>query len=334
MSQLATPTNSLQPVVTPSAAVAVGGLQTPTVCLIARLETISEEARKKNRQGKQENDAPEATQLPLWPDAVRGVPNTLLRNALFTISKNREPSKTRRLLASTGDIDLRFTGERFNQTDLDVWEILLHMARMQPLGTEVRFSAYSLLKALGRGTGKTQHEQLKGEIARLQGGVIEITWKKAKKTFSGQLVGNVFRDETTQEYVVVLNEKLLGLYDDGYTHIDWEQRQALKSSLAKWLHGFYASHATAHSYKVETLRTLCGSATKELKKFRQMLKAVLDDLVAVGCIAGWEITPADLVRVTAIPSDSQAKYLKKKNLKPCITYGLKPLRCTELKKES
>ncbi|SHI00812.1 TrfA protein [Pollutimonas bauzanensis] len=312
MQRLAAPMDNEQSMVTPSIAVAAGRLQTPTVCLIARLEAIGEEARKKNRDDKP-TPQPNA-QLPLWPQTVRGVPNALLRTALFTISKDREASKPRNLLASTSDIDLRFTGERFNQTDLDVWEVLLHVARTQPLETEVRFSAYSLLKALGRGTGKAQREQLKDGIARLQGGVVEITWKKDRKTFSGQLVGNAFRDDMTQEYVVVLNEKLLGLYDDGYTHIDWTQRKALKSSLSKWLHGFFSTHDKPHPYKVATVRALCGSTTKELWKFRQMLKVALGDLVTAGFLKEWSITSADLVRVVVVFPDDQVKHINKKRV--------------------
>ncbi len=265
-------------------------------------------------------------QLRLWPEDVRGVPNALLRSALFTISKNREVFKGRELLASTADIELRFMGTRFNQTDFDVWKMLLHLARLQPIGSKVQFSAYSLLKALGRGTGKTQREQLKDEIARLRSGTIEVTWSKDKKIFLGGLIDKAYRDEDTQRYVVVLDEKLLRLYDEGFTLIYWAQRQALKSNLAKWLHGFYASHAVAYSYKVETLRKLCGSDTKQLRRFRQMLKIALNELVVVGAIREWEITLDDLVQVMTTPSDSQAKHIKRKSIKIRTVHGLKLLR--------
>jgi len=91
--------------------------------------------------------------LELWPDSVRGVPNAVLRGSLFTVSQRRSTAKKRELLAAVDGIEVRFKGERFNQTDLDVWEMLLHLARQQPLGDRVEFSAHALLKALGRGTG-------------------------------------------------------------------------------------------------------------------------------------------------------------------------------------
>lgn len=250
--------------------------------------------------------------LELWPEAVRGVPNAVLRGSLFTVTKTREVFKKRELLAAVEGIEVRFMGIRFNQTDLDVWEMLLHLARMQPLGNKVEFTANSFLKALGRHTGDTQHEQLKEEISRLIGGVVEVTWTKEKKTFGGALVTSFYRDEETQRYVVVFDKKMLALYEGGYSHIDWEQRAALGSNnLAKWLHGFYATHAEPFPYKVETLKKLCGSTTKALWEFRRMLKKALDELVAVGAIKGWEISWDDLVRIENVPTLSQLNHLNK-----------------------
>jgi TrfA protein len=249
--------------------------------------------------------------LELWPNSVRGVPNTILRSSLFSINQRRLIAKKRELLSTVDGIEIRFKGERFNQTDLDVWEMLLHLARQQPLGNQVEFSAHSFLKELGRGIGQTQHEQLKEEIVRLRSGTVEITWKNEGKTFMGGLVEKAFRDEVTQKYVVVFDQKMLCLYEGGYSHVDWEQRNALgNNSLAKWLHGFYASHAAPFPYKVETIRTLCGSSNGELRGFRRDLKIALTELVEVGAIVSWEINKNDLVIIVKIPTSSQKKYMK------------------------
>jgi hypothetical protein len=255
-----------------------------------------------------------ATQLSLelWPDAVRGVPNAVLRGSLFTVSKQRATAKKRELLAAVEGIEIRFKGERFNQTDLDLWEMLLHLARMQPLGNQVEFTAYSLLKELGRGTGGKDHDDLKEDISRLLGGVVEITWTDTNKTFLGHLVEKAYRDETTQRYVVVFDQKMLGLYEGGYSYVDWQRRKALKgNSLAKWLQGFYASHAAPYPYKVETIKNLCGSTVARLTDFRRLLKAGLDELVQVGSIESWSIKD-DLIHIENIPTKSQARHLIKK----------------------
>ena len=253
---------------------------------------------------------PKQLSLEPWANLARGVPNVALRNALFGISKSRKTYKKRTLINSLDGIEMRFKGETFNQTDFDVWAMLLHLGRLQPLGTKVEFTAHAFLKALGRGTGKTQHEQLKEEFARLGSGWVEITWTKEKKTFASQLVSKLFRDEATGRYVVVLDKDVMQLFDDGYTLLDWESRLALgNNNLAKWLQNHYSSHASAFPYKVETLHRLSNSSG-ELKEFRRMLRAALDELVRVGTLESWTIED-DLVHAIVVPSESQIKHLKK-----------------------
>jgi hypothetical protein len=264
-----------------------------------------------NRRPVAKKPAPQMA-LDLWPDAVRGVPNAVLRGALFSVSQRRGWAD-RELLASVDGIEVRFKGQRFNQTDLDVWEMLLHLSRQQPLGNKVDFTAHALLKALGRGTGKSQHRQLHDEIVRLKAGATEVTWTAEKKTFVGGMISQAFRDDETGRYVVVLDPKMLTLYETGYSQVDWNQRQALgNNNLSKWLHGFYSSHAQPYAYKVRTLKDLCGSNSKDLRDFRRMLKSALADLVTVDLLKEWHIDEKDLVNVKKNPTFSQRKHIERK----------------------
>ena len=254
-------------------------------------------------------------QLPLWPDAVRAVPNALLRGALFSISNVREVVKKRTLLASVKGIEVRFKGERLNQTDLDTWETIIHLARAQKLGSKVQFSAHSMLTMLGRHHGREQHEQLKEDISRLTGAVVEITIKETAQAFGGALVQSYYRDEVEQVYVIEVSPQLLKLYQAGNTYIDWSERQQLgNANLAKWLHGFYSSHAVQLPYKVATIRDLCGAkATQRLGDFRKLLRTALDLLVTrETSITGWSIDENDCVVVTRRPSNSQRNHLEKR----------------------
>lgn len=254
-------------------------------------------------------------QLPLWPDAVRAVPNALLRGALFSISNVREVVKKRTLLASVKGIEVRFKGERLNQTDLDTWETIIHLARTQKLGSKVQFSAHSMLTVLGRHHGREQHEQLKEDISRLTGAVVEITIKETAQAFGGALVQSYYRDEVEQVYVIEVSPQLLKLYQAGNTYIDWSERQQLgNANLAKWLHGFYSSHAVQLPYKVATIRDLCGAkATQRLGDFRKLLRTALDLLVTRDTsITGWSIDENDCVVVTRRPSNSQRNHLEKR----------------------
>ncbi|MFZ4539731.1 plasmid replication initiator TrfA [Propionivibrio sp.] len=278
-------------------------------------------AQAKARGGKGAAVAPPAKpepaqlRLDIWPDAVRGVPNSFLRSALFGVSNIRKTYSNRTLIAAVDGYEIRFFGTSFNQTDLDVWETLLHLARLQPLGTKVEFTAHSLLKELGRSTGGKDHEQLKEELARLGSGWTEITDTKAKKTFAGNFISSFVRDDETERYVVSFTPEMAQLYEAGHTLIDWSERKALgKNNLAKWLHGHYASHASPFHYKTGTLRDLSGSDTTGLRTFRQKLKKALDALKAIGAILNWSIDDDDLVHVAHVPSRTQLKHLKRKKV--------------------
>lgn len=281
---------------------------------LAKLQTRRKALKESEAANPPLPAAPQQMALDLWPDSVRGVPNAFLRGALFGVSQRREMTRKRELLASVDGIEIWFRGEKFNQTDLDVWQMLLHKGRTTPLGNRVEFTAHSFLTELGRGTSGKHREELKEEISRLIGGVVEIAWTKEKKSFAGSLVSNMYRDDESQRFVVILDPKMMALYESGYSQVYWPHRRALKSnSLAKWLHGFYASHANPYPYKVETLRELCGSKQADLPGFRRLVRAALKQLVEIGAIASWEIDKADLVRVANIPTLSQVHHLRSRN---------------------
>lgn len=273
------------------------------------LEQLVKSRKAKEPQAKQKSG--ELVQLPLWPEPARGVPNSTLRGALFAAvqGKGRQYMK-REILASQNGVTIRFTGWQLDQSDLDVWEQCLHLARMHPLGTRCDFTAHAFLKAMGRSTGKYQHEQLKEEFSRLTACAVEIT--QDQKTYFGSMVEGGVRDEISGRYVINLNPQMITLYGPGmWTAIDWQQRHQLaRKPLALWLHGFYASHAEPFPLKVATLHELSGSQTKRLRKFKENLKSALYELQEVGAITAYEIE-GDLVTVYRTPSDSQRRHLEK-----------------------
>jgi restriction endonuclease Mrr len=173
-------------------------------------------------------------------------------------------------------------------------------ARRQPLERPVAFKVNSLLAALGRNGGGQDHEQLQRELLRLQNGSVHIIVGKRSKNFSGAFLKTFYRDRKTQTWNVIFDAQLLSLYEEGYTYVNWKERRSLgKNSLAKWLHGFYASHANPFPYKVTTLKRLCGSATNRVCDFRKTLKGALTALEKIGAIVEWRIDEkTDLVTVT------------------------------------
>ncbi len=234
-------------------------------------------------------------QFPLWPEPVRGMPNPALRSALFAAVQGKDRRFINdELLASVGGVELRFKGEQLNQEDLEVCAELFHLARLHPLGDTCHTSAYGLLKALGRHTGNSEHLQLHRSIRRLQAHGLEI--KTGKHSYFGSLIMEGAKDEISREYLIKINPKLAPLVISGWTGLNAAQRRRLRGKpLALWLHAFYATHAKPYPYKVETLRGLSGSRTKDLRFFRKALRRALDELQAAGAVAGWEIDRDDLV---------------------------------------
>ena len=263
--------------------------------IMVQLALVEAKAKAKPRTKAIKAPSPQLN-LPLWPEAVRAIPNAVLRGALFNVAKARATCTNLTLLTSVSGVEIRFKGERFNQTDLDVWEQLLHLARLQPVGSQIRFNTKTLLRALDRQTGKTQRDQLHEEIIRLRSGTVDLLWTADKKRFFGGLISKGFKDEETQEYVIELEPRIMELYQNGYSYIDHDQRQQLgANNIARWLHAFYSTHEHPYPYKVATLRELCGSTLGRLSEFRSRLKDALAKLVDVGAIQSWQISKNDLV---------------------------------------
>ena len=283
--------------------------------LIARLPALQEKARQ--RAAQEQASAPaKVVQLPLWPEPVRAVPNGFLRSALFgAIRKGRRRFVKGEHLAALDGIEIHYTGERLDQGDLDVYESVLHAVRLQELGSQCRVTSYALLKLMGKtDTGKNR-ATLQTRIERLRANAIRM--KQGRYSFIGGLVDEAYKDEETQEWVIVLNPKLRALYGaDQFTQIEWAVRQALDGrQLAQWLHGFYASHAKPFPMKAETLLKLAGGENANPRSAQQKLRQALDAVAEASAAHGegfsYEIR-GDLVHVEKRPSVTQRRHLAKK----------------------
>ena len=232
-------------------------------------------------------------QLPLWPEPKRGAPNAVLRGALFAAiqGKGRQYMLRKELVSTQDGVTIRYTGAQLDQADLDVWEQALHLARTQALGTECYFTAHGFLKALGRATGKQNHEWLKAAFARLAATAVEIT--SGRRTYFGSLIDGGVRDEDTGRYVVDINPKLAAFY--GRSAMDTDRLGAAPESYAAspwrlWLHGFYASHAAPYPLRVEPICTSSAAARPSSSSISSRTWAGRSrDLEAVGAIKSFEI---------------------------------------------
>ena len=242
--------------------------------------------------------------IPTWPDQKRGIPNLCLRSALFgVIQRGRRKAVKREAIAAVNGLNIHYTGWRLDQGDFDVLAHSLHLASHQSTGQYVQFTAKGFLKGIGRSHGKSGREWLKDSLRRLTASAVEIRLEVQSHfgpeafSYTGSLLDEFYYTEEDQTYFLKFNAKLATLFDAGWTQLQWQQRLALRTDLAKWLHGFYASHRLPYPMKVSTLQQLCGSGCGRLSDYRSKLRLALDELVKAEIIASWSIDQEDKVHV-------------------------------------
>jgi hypothetical protein len=293
--------------------------------VVARIAEVQEKARQRDEREKR-GPLPGAplpknvVQLPLWPEPVRAAPNGFLRSALFgAIKKGPRRYMEKELIAAVDGVEIRYTGQRLDQGDLDVWESVLHAVRLQELGSECRLTSYALLKLMGKtDTGKNR-ATLHTRLTRLVANALEV--KQGRYSYMGSLIAGAAKDEDTQEWVIELNPKLRPLFAaDQFTQIEWAVRHALDGQpLAQWLHSFYASHAKPYPMKAETLLKLSGSENASPTSGRQKLRKALDAVTEASAAHGEGFSydvRGDLVHVEKQAKGPQRRHLAKKAAKP------------------
>lgn len=289
--------------------------------LAAQVEAMALAKRQKDKSRAANSNSTRALQLPLWPEQTRGVPNGVLRSALFGVFKKgaREYMDRVRIEALEG-IEIYYTGQRLDQGDLDLWENILHLYRERNAGEMCRFRAVTMLRLLGKtDTGKNR-DLLHTRLLRLKANGIEV--KQRSFSYIGSLIDEAYKDDISQEYVVALNSKLQPFFDDDqFTQLHWEVRKSLDGKpLAQWLHGFYSTHAQPFQIKVDTLRKLCGSNTNpaRLDHFQHDLCKALDAVVEASVIHGKSfryVINKGLLSVVKSPSNTQQRHLVRKAIK-------------------
>jgi hypothetical protein len=135
-------------------------------------------------------------------------------------------------------------------------------------------------------------------------------YKDEVKVFWGSLLPKGTFDG--KKYVIEINRDLITLFHRGFTQIDWNQRRSLRRKpLAQWLQLYYSSHAKPLDISLDFLREKSGSSTKSPAKFKQMVKAALNEIQRVGAIDWWQIDKG-IVYVQRTPSASQSRFLARR----------------------
>lgn len=231
-------------------------------------------------------------QLPLWDDDQRAAPAAVLRSALFgVIKRGNRKAVENETLAAWADNKIRYTGFKLDQSDLDCWLHVLHLARHFPLGRDVRFAARAFLRAIGRSGGGKDQEWLKRSLNRMVACAVAIC--VGGQEYHGSLISDFFVDEQSGRYVVRINPLLAALFDEAFVKLSMEKRLALPQGLARYLQGYVQSHkatvCSPHRIGLARLQELCGS-TNNHRDFRHKLKKAMQVLEDNGIVSSWLLT--------------------------------------------
>lgn len=232
------------------------------------LESLNQKVAQKGKKESTSHVRLEKESAALIPKTKKGsvaAPNALFRSALFpALNTNQERKFFRKevKLFSVSGLDVIFSGEQFDQYDLDVYLAILDLAKDASIGDFIEFTGYSLLKTLNRGDKGENYQWLKESVKRLQSSTIVIRDHKA--FYQGGLIDDFLKTEDENYYKVRLNKNYAVLFSKGmWSSINREQRKACgRNQTAKSLHAYYSTHTSPAPHNIETLANIAGLENK------------------------------------------------------------------------
>lgn len=219
-------------------------------------------------------------QITPWPKVRNfGIPNKMLRSALFGIQRERAgvvPVDDMVILCPEGT-QIKYSGPVLNQDDSLVWQMIVRAIRQNktPMGGLIQLSSQEMLNVLERTDGGANFIWLKSCLERLTKAYIMIDTPN-DEIRSHLLVG--YRvDKKTKKIDVGISSLLYPLFIGDLTDVDVIRKTKLKSQLSRWLHDFYSSHSDPVPYTIQRIQELSRS-NKQTSKFRKMVESAIEEL--------------------------------------------------------
>lgn len=157
------------------------------------IQSRIDKARKSARARKREElaDRHAQGQLALWPESERGIPNELVRCAVFSAKNRKERREVYRanaplIVPVIGGGEVVYIGEELRQDDETVWMQLVHLAK-EARSESVSFTPYSFLKAVKWPIKGTSYTRLTS-IRRLATSGLEVYSSRFDKGVSTKLI--------------------------------------------------------------------------------------------------------------------------------------------------
>ncbi len=295
------------------------------VILEADIQNRIDNAQEKSRARRNKELAVqyEKGQLVSWPENERGIPNELVRCAVFS-AKNRKQKRaiyranSPLVVPIIGGGQVIYIGEELRQDDETVWMQLVHLAK-ESCSEHAVFTSYSFIKAIKWPINGASYTRLLTSIRRLATSGLEIYSDRFRKGVSINLIANYqYSKESDMSWKVqVFNKEnnLLSLFDKLYSRLDLETRLELPAGITTWLHGFFSSHREPFDHKIETLAIGAGicldsvedeyldkasrvaKRKERLREAKRRIAGSLKALKEIKFLSSFEVTRGGLIHV-------------------------------------
>ncbi|WP_257825096.1 plasmid replication initiator TrfA [Burkholderia glumae] len=161
---------------------------------------------------KADEEADTQLSFPFWPEQFRALPNEIFRSALFNARNKkqaREYMKEREIVV-IGPGRVTYTGEELRQDDETVWLQLIQLAKTQPSGCLIQFTAGSFVKAIGWPHKKDSYTRLRACLSRMQATSLQVVAKRLGEE-SGKAISMIpefnWQDKETEKTAALLQRE-------------------------------------------------------------------------------------------------------------------------------
>lgn len=202
--------------------------------------------------------------------------------------------RKRRLVTLCRDKQLFFTGERFDQWDLDV---LLHCVMRAPMSKGrpelLQVAPADLLHALNLRNSRINRERVFTSLQRLHSGVITI--RGGGYRYMTNLLDRVLADARRELCLVEINNDVAAAFHQGGLTRAARARLSLgRHGLAKWLHGATVVFPGGFASDLKSLHDLCRPRTTQKHHFTNRLGKALALLTDNHTLEHWKMTANSL----------------------------------------
>ncbi len=219
-----------------------------------------------------------------------------------------EPCRQAPLATLDSGHEIRFTGERLGQDDLDVFLACLELAAAGT-GT-ARFDANRMLRRLGRRVDTPGRHRLAASLWRLEAGQLELAQEQRRVRM--RLFNTVLMDRLDGACLVDVHATVMHAFrkTTGLTALLHGRLSMKGSPLAQWLLGLTRVLPEDRLLAQDRLRALCGCPEETPARFAKRLRLSLHRLADTGHPSSIFIRPGGVLHVRrAIARDASGNSL-------------------------